>query len=333
MKEPEIPADEDTRIESLVALNVLDTPPEERFDCLTRTAMRALDVPIAVVSIVDRDRQWSKSIVGLPAGETPRYISFCGHAILQDKPLIVADTHEDERFFDNPLVINDPYLRFYAGIPLKSLGGEKLGTFCIIDRKPRTISKEEIEVLNDFAFMAERELSIVHLATIDDLTKISNRRGFMTLAKHSLKICQRHALPVTLIYFDLNNFKPINDKFGHSEGDKVLVAFSKILEDTVRESDVVGRLGGDEFVVLLNDATRCTAEEFLPRFQERIDEYNNDNDLEYSISFSNGIVEYSSFKHQSLKEMLREGDELMYDAKKQRICTNSPMPVLSQKLR
>ena len=324
MKEPQIPQNEDTRIETLASLNILDTPPEERFDRLTRTARRALDVPIAVVSIVDRNRQWSKSITGLPQGDTPRYISFCGHAILQDQPLIVTDTLRDERFLDNPLVINEPYLRFYAGVPLRAINGEKLGTFCAIDRKPRSIADEDIEALIDLASMAERELSIVHLAIKDDLTKISNRRGFMILAKHSLQLCQRHAFPATLVYFDLNKFKPINDEFGHEAGDKVLTIFTNLLERTIRESDILARFGGDEFVVLFNDATRSKAEKLIERFQNALDEYNNDSGLEYNISFSHGSVEYNPFKHQNLTDMINEADKLMYQIKNQSGSEESP---------
>src|ERR1700752_1549332 len=115
MLTPALPADENTRLDTLRALNILDTSPEERFDRLTRLAKRLFGVPIALVNLVDADRQWFKSCVGLSATETPRDISFCGHAILGDDILLVPDAGVDERFHDNPLVTGDPNIRFYAG--------------------------------------------------------------------------------------------------------------------------------------------------------------------------------------------------------------------------
>jgi GAF domain-containing protein len=137
MIEPETPANEQVRLDSLQSLDILDSPAEERFDRLTRLAKRIFDVPIALVSIVDQNRQWFKSCVGLDVSETPRDISFCGHAILGNEVFVVTDTAEDPRFDDNPLVVNDPFIRFYAGCPLKYTDGSMLGTLCIIDTRPR----------------------------------------------------------------------------------------------------------------------------------------------------------------------------------------------------
>lgn len=136
MQIPAKPADEPARLDALRALNILDTSPEERFDRLTRLAKRLFDVPIALVSLVDVDRQWFKSCVGLDASETPRDISFCGHAIVGDEILMIRDTLVDERFHDNPLVTGAPHIRFYAGCPLRVPNGSKIGTLCLIDADP-----------------------------------------------------------------------------------------------------------------------------------------------------------------------------------------------------
>lgn len=114
MKSPETPRDEETRLKRLRSLGILDTAPEERFDRLTRLAKRMFGVPIALVSLVDENRQWFKSCVGLEASETPRDVSFCGHAILCNEIFIIADATLDERFADNPLVLNEPKIRFYS---------------------------------------------------------------------------------------------------------------------------------------------------------------------------------------------------------------------------
>jgi GAF domain-containing protein len=197
MKKPDIPLDEENRLKTLRSLNILDTKSEERFDRLTRMAQRILNVPIALVSLVDEHRQWFKSCVGLTSKETPRDISFCGHAILDDKVFIVPDTAEDVRFADNPLVINEPHIRFYAGCPLRFTNGSRLGTLCIMDTQPRSLSNNDIETLKDLASTAERELAAIELPTIDELTKISNRRGFMMLSQHSLNFCTRQKVPAT----------------------------------------------------------------------------------------------------------------------------------------
>ena len=318
MKKPNIPENENSRLDTLLSLKVLDTPPEERFDRLTRMGKQLFDVPIAVVSLVDKDRQWFKSCVGLDVCETPRDVSFCGHAILSDELFIVPDTLQDERFVDNPLVLDEPKIRFYSGCPLKSINGHNLGTFCIIDHKPRNLTEDEIASFKDLAYMAERELSIVHLATSDELTKLLNRRGFIMMAQQSLNFCVRHGFPASLAYFDLNNFKPINDKFGHTEGDKALITFANQLKGAFRESDTFARLGGDEFVALLSNTKKDQAEEIINRFQDKIDKFNREANAGYDIEFSHGIVEYNPNSHQSIKSLLEDGDSLMYKHKNQR---------------
>ena len=201
MKKPDTPQDEASRLKALRSLDILDTPAEERFDRLTRLAKRMFDVPIALVSLVDVDRQWFKSCVGLDVRETPRDISFCGHAILGNEPFIINDTAKDPRFADNPLVLDAPSISFYAGCTLRHHDGSKMGTLCIIDDTPRILSEEDIEALQDLAAMAERELAAVQLATLDELTRISNRRGFVTLAQKSMDLCIRQGIPASLVFF------------------------------------------------------------------------------------------------------------------------------------
>ncbi|MEB3229893.1 MAG: diguanylate cyclase [Leptolyngbyaceae bacterium] len=159
MNVPPIPTNEADRLAALRSLQILDTEPEERFDCITRIAQRAFHVPMALVSLVDAERQWFKSHQGLCACETSRDISFCGHAILNDIPLIVPNALNDPRFADNPLVLGDPNIRFYAGMPLKVLSTYRVGTLCLIDRNPRSFSRNETLLLHDLAQLAEQELA------------------------------------------------------------------------------------------------------------------------------------------------------------------------------
>ena len=161
MLAPKLPADEAARIATLRDLVILDTDPEERFDVLTSYACSQFGVPIALVSLVDTNRQWFKSRCGLEAGETGRDISFCGHAILADEIMVVRDAREDARFADNPLVTGDPYIRFYAGCPLKMENGQNIGTFCLIGRKPRSLDPWEMQHLRDLARLAALEIQSV----------------------------------------------------------------------------------------------------------------------------------------------------------------------------
>ena len=316
MEVPTIPQDEEQRLQGLRSLNILDTPPEERFDRLTRMAKRLLGVPIALVSLVDENRQWFKSCQGLDVSETPRDVSFCGHAILNDEPLIINNALEDKRFCDNPLVTDDPNIRFYAGYPLYVPGLGNMGTLCVIDYEPRQLDQDDMEAFTDLAQTAQRELASVQLATLDELTGISNRRGFVTLSKHALSFCKRNDISVSLVFLDLNKFKPINDTYGHAEGDKVLINFAGEMRKTFRTSDLFARLGGDEFVVLFMKQTREQAQLAIDRFQKNIDALNELINDDYTVSFAHGIVEFNPEVHTSIEDMLDESDSLMYEQKK-----------------
>jgi diguanylate cyclase (GGDEF)-like protein len=316
LKKPDSTQDEQARLETLRSLSILDTPPEERFDRLTRMAKRLFGVPIALVSLVDENRQWFKSCFGLSVSETSRDISFCGHAILGNDLFIIPDAIEDERFADNPLVLNDPFIRFYAGCPLSAPNGRKLGTLCIIDRQPRSFGKEDLEALKDLASMVERELSAVQLATLDELTNISNRRGFMMLAQHSLHLCAREKISASMVFMDLDKFKPINDMFGHAEGDQALTVFAKQMKAACRDADIYARLGGDEFAMLLINTSKERAENIVARLRQSVEKYNQEAKRGYDITFSHGIVEFNPEKPRTIEAMLADGDSLMYVLKK-----------------
>ena len=316
MKKPDTPQNEVSRLKALHSLNILDTPAEERFDRLTRLAKRMFNVPIALVSLVDEDRQWFKSCVGLDVRETPRDISFCGHAILGNEPFIINDANKDARFADNPLVLNDPNISFYAGCTLRHHDGSKMGTLCIIDDIPRNLCEEDIDALQDLAEMAERELAAVQLATLDDLTRISNRRGFVTLAQKSINICARQGIPASLVFFDLNGFKAVNDKFGHAEGDRALITFADHMKNTFRDSDVFARLGGDEFVVLLTNTSYELAIKAIARFRKSLEIYNKKANRGYNISFSDGIVTIDLEGNHVVDDLLNSADILMYEKKR-----------------
>lgn len=316
MKAPLCPTDEPTRVDTLRALNILDTAPEERFDRLTRLARRLFGVPIALVSLIDANRQWFKSRQGLDVEETPRDLSFCGHAILGDDILLIPDAALDDRFSDNPLVIGEPHIRFYAGCPLRVSNGSKLGTLCLIDKTEREFGEEDKALLRDLARMAEQEIAAIQLATMDELTMVSNRRGFEALAQHAINLCMRLELPAALLFFDLDHFKQINDQFGHAEGDRALVSFARLLLDAFHESDVVGRLGGDEFVVMVTSVEAGMIGESVTRLQKAVDAYNQATHRGYALAFSVGTVELDPSTHTTIQDLLKVADAQMYEHKR-----------------
>lgn len=313
METAPIPGNEQERLAALHFLNLLDTRPEERFDRLTRMARRLFSVSIATVTLVDTDRQWFKAREGVALPETPRDISFCGHAILTDEILLVPDAREDKRFFDNPLVTGAPNIRFYAGCPL-NVGGYNVGTLCVIDAEPREFGEEEMQLLKDLALMAEEELTAVQQATTDHLTGISNRRGFETLAEHALTVSKRLSRPATLLYFDLNHFKQLNDTEGHAAGDRALKTFAEGLLTVFRASDVIGRLGGDEFAVLLTGTAKGTTAQTLARLKDWLRA--NRGDTGRVLEFSVGETGYEPGRHGSMAALMAEADAAMYEQKK-----------------
>ncbi|CNE18139.1 sensor domain-containing diguanylate cyclase [Yersinia nurmii] len=315
MQTPPKPPDESARIATLRAYNILDTSPEERFDRITRLAKRLFNVPIALISLVDVNRQWFKSSVGLAASETSRDISFCGHAILEEGILMVPDALTDQRFCDNPLVIDAPGIRFYAGCPLVVPNGSKLGTLCLIDLEPRSLDETDQQLLCDLAKMAEQEIAAVQLATIDELTQLTNRRGFEILAQHALTYCVHNNIPASVVFFDLNNFKAINDTFGHAEGDKALMTFADELQLFFSETDIVARLGGDEFVALLTASGCKDMVDILSRFKIALEQRNRRELRGYNICFSVGYANCDFDKFTTIKALLAAADSSMYTHK------------------
>ena len=185
VKAPE-PANEPDRLEALRQYHILDTLPEKDFDDLVHLASYICGTPIALISLVDKDRQWFKSKVGLEATHTSRIIAFCAHAILQSDLFIVRDALADERFRENPLVTSDPKIRFYAGAPLITPEGHALGTLCVVDRVPRSLSREQKEGLRALSRQVMAQLELRRL--LSELEKINREKAdFTAMIIHDLR--------------------------------------------------------------------------------------------------------------------------------------------------
>ena len=157
---PVMPEDEAARLEALHRYRILDTEPERSFDDLTLLASHICGTPMALISLVDADRQWFKSRIGIPISETARAVSFCAHAINHRDLFIVPDARHDERFRDNQLVTGAPEIRFYAGAPLVTPDGHALGTLCVLDRVARTLSRDQLEALTALCHQTEAQLEL-----------------------------------------------------------------------------------------------------------------------------------------------------------------------------
>lgn len=312
MKKPLLPDNEWDRVCALHNLHILDSVAEERFDRITRLAKKLFKVPIVLMSLIDNHRQWIKSKQGIAITEVPREISFCSHTILEDNMMVVEDTGQDIRFFDNPFVVGEPYIRFYIGYPIKVFNLYNVGTLCLIDRIPRKFKLEDMRALKDLAALVQAELELTNLSSIDDLTSLVNRQGFLAMAEFVHQYCQRETKPLMLLYFDLKQFKVINDSLGHATGDEVLKIFANALRASFRSSDVVARIGGDEFCVLCSTLARPHVSNVLRRLKDNVKESNIGH---YPIQYSVGFIELEHDSYPSINAMLADADKKMYEKK------------------
>lgn len=330
MIEAPLPPDEPQRLAALQGLWVLYTPAEERFDRITRLARQLLDVPIALVSLVDAQCQWFKSSQGMPVSETARTISFCAHAILMDDTMVVPDATLDPRFMDSPLVMGEPYVRFYAGHPLRAADSSKLGTFCVMDRRPREISGADLQKLRDLAAWAENELKVTALskaqvalisqcdelrrkAMIDSLTRLWNRSAIMDVLQRELARVERQEGPLSVVMADVDYFKKINDTYGHQAGDAVLVEVVKRMRSSVRPYDAIGRYGGEEFLLVLGDCDQQTAISIAERARRIAGDEIETSDAKVSATVSLGLTSISS--QCDADKLIHTADQALYRAK------------------
>jgi diguanylate cyclase (GGDEF)-like protein len=240
-----------------MALRIMDTGPDRRFDNVARQAADMFGVPVALVTLLDEERQWFKAAVGTDMRQTPRSAAFCGYTLLEPGGLLVVeDAPNDPRFADNMLVGGEPHIRFYAGAVVRAPSGEPLGTLCIIDRVPRALDPAGRRTLTDLAegvtallALHGAETEIPAGATQDSLTGVADRALF----DHRLALAvgqDGHGPGAALLLVDIDDFKRVNEQFGHLVGDALLRELAGRLTRLVRGTDLVARFGGDEFALL-----------------------------------------------------------------------------------
>ena len=266
------------KLANLHALDPFYTPLEERFERITRLTRRALNVRVAAITIVRDDRQWFKSVLGWHVMELPMSQSLCAGVIKDGKPLIVENALDDLYLMSNPFVCREPKFRFYAGYPINDSDSKTIGTLCVMDMKPRQPDSNFRTALADLGEMAQRELYAVELnnaqsalvaklgearrqAMFDPLTRLWNRRGGLDLLNGALKESVKYNHTLGICIADIDNFKNVNDDFGHCVGDQVLRKVASTIVASVRPQDIVCRYGGDEFLIIIRDvnSTDCAA--------------------------------------------------------------------------
>jgi diguanylate cyclase (GGDEF)-like protein len=338
------PANEAERLAALQRYAILDTPDEAAYDDLLSIASAICGTPMGTVSLVDADRQWFKSRLGIGDQQTPRDIAFCSHTILDpDHVFEVNDAATDTRFSDSPLVTGDPNIRFYAGAPLVSSDGHAVGALCVMDTAPHRLTDQQrnaLEALSrqvvalmelrtaladlrhhveerewyerqlDARRDAQREMDVATLSQsrIDKLTGVSNRRGFGESLKRSL----HENGDVAFAIVDVDHFKAINDGWGHPFGDKVLVAVADAVRRVVGDQGLVGRIGGEEFGILLpgmNAMQGCVvADEVRAAVHEL--------DMGLPVTVSIGVTGRNEGEQDDPSEMYTRADDALSEAKR-----------------
>lgn len=265
-----VPADEDLRLRELERHGVLDQPSDPDLDRIVELASAIFGTPIALISLVDADRQWFLSSKGVEVRQTPREVAFCAHAITGPDVLVVPDALADERFRENPLVRQDPHIRFYAGAPLTTAAGHNLNTLCVIDREPRLPSDQQLQQLRWLAQLVMRELELRRRSQFCPVTGLLNRYTFLAQGQLEFDRCLRQHSPLALLCLDIDNFRQINHRWGHAAGDAVLLDLCRLLLSFLREEDLAGRLGDEEFALLLVNSDAAAAMALAERLRSAV---------------------------------------------------------------
>jgi len=310
-----IPVDEEQRLRELERLGVDTLDGDSSFERILDIASSIFGTPIVLISLVERNRQRFLGRRGLEVRETPREVAFCAHAIAGEGVLVVPDALEDQRFRQNPLVLGDPHIRFYAGAPLISPAGHKLGTLCLVDRQPRSLEPVQQRQLQWLAELVMRELELRRHALLDPVTGLSSRATFLQIGDREFSKARRETTSLALFCFDIDHFRRINDRWGHHVGDEILVNLRHLLDGLRREQDFAGRIGDGEFALLLpaiDDARALALAERLRREVGQLPGPHRHSDV--ALHISGGLTAMGP-ADRSFTDVLRRSDRALQLAK------------------
>ncbi len=352
---------EHRRLEAVRGTGLLDTKPEQAYDDLVQLAACICQVPISLVTLVDEHRLWLKARVGVPVSEVPRDFSFCSYTIQQDGLFVIPDTLRDPRYATNISVTGAPSIRFYAGYPLSTSNGEKLGSLCVVDCVPRELDDNQqmaMQVLGRQVMVQielKQQLDALHVALqqqqlaevtlqssqrmlesantqllqqslTDPLTSLGNRRAFEIALDREFQRSRRSKAPLSLLMLDIDFFKSFNDNYGHVQGDEVLRRIGSLIRACSRESDMTARYGGEEFVIILPDTTGEQALHLAARLGTAIssDVWNL---RQITVSIGVATLDADTLTHYAL---VNAADQALYRAKnsgKNCVCAFNPEDV------
>ncbi len=308
-------AEESARLSALRSYCVLETGREARFDDLTCLACTICETPVSLISLVDTNRLFFKSAHGMDVREVPYPDFFCGHAIRQRDIFVVPDANEDLRFANHPLVADSPRVRFYAGAPLITPQGYRLGTLCVIDFVPRQLQPKQLETLRILGRQVMCQLELNLQAMRDPLTGLYNRRQLEEGLHREVLRARRVGGSVGVMAIDVDHFKRVNDTLGHEVGDFALRGIAEELSSCVREEDIACRAGGEEFVIILPGAGKTALRvraEAVRRTIEQAQIPAGDGILKLTVSI--GLATFPTYGD-SGQAVLRAADVALYKAK------------------
>lgn len=311
------------------------TPIEERFERITRLARRALNVPVAAITFLTDEKQWFKSVAGWSVTELSNDHSFCPITLAAGQLTVFEDTSQETALRQHPLVTTGPQFRFYAGLPLTDEHEQPCGTFCVFDRQPRQLSAADQATLSDLAAIAQREIMSERMKSVhasltsklgiarresmmDPLTRLWNRRGASVMLKSALDDARENRSNVGIAILDLDNFKLINDSFGHQVGDDVLRKTALRLIQSVRTDDTVCRVGGDEFLLIMKDSDSGMARSTTERIRQQVAGKPVPTRAgAIRISTSVGYVVRSGDDETAVEDMIKLADQALLESKSQ----------------
>jgi diguanylate cyclase (GGDEF)-like protein len=311
------PSNEGARLEALYGSGLTDASNDPAFEAICRLARTISGAAVAMVSLVDRDRVRSKSRVGANFHEISREQSLCARTIASKQgPLLIHDMLADREYTKLDLARGEPSYRFYCGYPLAADDGHNIGALCILDQCPRLLSRDQKTALQDLADLAAQEIKIRSMAVTDPLTGALNRRVLDTMLQQAQARFLRRGEPFSFVLLDVDNFKHINDSFGHDVGDLVLIELTRTLFQCVRDEDAIFRLGGEEFGVILSGADAPAAKNAAERFRKEIAAISIPHPTE-QVRFAASLgVATAQLSRPASDHLVRDADDAMYEAKR-----------------